>query len=150
MQASLCPESFPQHLSCQCLHLVSPDAADRDLAEPEQQTTFEDMAVVGQGGPLAFELLEFAQHQLGGCGEGDLVPDLRRTIGEHHPSQLSLGFDLGHTATGSALASQSDPAVEPPLPGIPAPVPELTSVRAGLDVQSAGAIAAPPGRYGRC
>jgi hypothetical protein len=150
VQASLRPQSFSQHLRCQRLNLASPDAADRDLAEPWQQTAFEDLVVVGQGGLLAFELLEFAQHQIGCRREGDLVSDLGWAVGEHHPSQLGLGFDLGHAAAGSALAFQPDPAIEPPLPGIPAPVLELTSVCAGLNVQSAGAVAAPPGRYGLC
>lgn len=126
----------------QRFHLAALDAADGDLAKARQQSEVEDLAVVGQSGGLATELLELAQHQLGRGGEGDLVSGLGWSVAEHHPAKLGLGFELREALAGSPLALQADAAVQASRSDIPASVPELASVGARLDVQGADAVAA--------
>jgi hypothetical protein len=126
--------------------LAAFDAADGDLAKSRQQPEVEDLVVVGQGGGLAAEFLEFAQHQLGRGGEGDLVSGLGRPVAEHHPAKLGLGFELREAKVGPPLALQADAAVQWSRSCVPPPVPELAPVGPGLDVQGAGAVAAPARR----
>src|SRR5919106_2841019 len=82
--------AFADHLGGERLHLAASNPVDRGFAKPRQQPEAENAPVVGQGGGLAADLLEFAEHQLGGSGEGHLVAGFERAIAEHFVAALPL------------------------------------------------------------
>lgn len=99
-----------------------------------------DRPVVVEGGLLALERLKVAQHQLHDVREGQGRAPRRRSIVDYPATQLSLGLGAVQTVIGPTPTFRPQAAVDPPIPQMPAAVPDLVAVGPLLGIKGAGAV----------